>query len=380
MNNDSNFQIIDGKIYDPNGQEFIIKGANMFAQESISNFHNYLNVWGFNTIRVPNYLLGSYGQAHPEEDDYRTNHKIVDAYTDTGQRVVVMFDAHDLIGSYYEGQNWETLKDYWRDMAQEFKDNPYVWFNLHNEPGNHIAQQKKWVEYHRKLIDIVRAEGANNTIVIDGEAWGQDFHTQTIVTHAQEIMTGNENIVFSIHVYDQWTTNNLGTYLDTLEAQNIPIIIGEYGSETNNSSTLAATQQMFPLVQEREIGRIVWHAQADDLNNLTTGYNGNAESFDGTNAEILTELGQLVWSDLQRTKDLEPLPGYETLANQATLNEDIFGVDSSREVRLDFSFDGNWFSGELDLFNLKGMEYFTPGSLEFIQEKAGRALSNSQQG
>ena len=330
MNNDSNFQIIDGKIYDPNGQEFIIKGANMFAQESISNFHNYLNVWGFNTIRVPNYLLGSYGQAHPEEDDYRTNHKIVDAYT--SQRVVVMFDAHDLIGSYYEGQNWETLKDYWRDMAQEFKDNPYVWFNLHNEPGNHIAQQKKWVEYHRKLIDIVRAEGANNTIVIDGEAWGQDFHTQTIVTHAQEIMTGNENIVFSIHVYDQWTTNNLGTYLDTLEAQNIPIIIGEYGSETNNSSTLAATQQMFPLVQEREIGRIVWHAQADDLNNLTTGYNGNAESFDGTNAEILTELGQLVWSDLQRTKDLEPLPGYETLANQATLNKGIFEVDSSGEV------------------------------------------------
>ena len=374
----NNFQIIDGKIYDPSGQEFVIKGANMFAWEGIANLDNYLNTWGFNTIRVPNYLLGSYGQPHPEADDYRTNHKIVDAYTSQG--AVVMFDAHDLIGSYYEDENWEILKDYWRDMAQEFKDNPHVWLNLHNEPGNDVAQQDKWVEYHRELIDIIRAEGANNTIVIDGEAWGQDFHTQTIVTHAQEVMAGNENIVFSIHVYDQWTTNDLGAYLDLLEAQNIPIIIGEYGSETNDNSTMAATEQMFPLVQEREIGRIVWNAQADDLNDLTTGYNGNAEYFNGTNTEILTELGQLVWDDLQRTEDLEQLPGYEVLANQATFSEGVFEVGASGEVTLDFLFDGHWFSGELALFNLDGMEYFTPGSLEFIQEAASRALSDSQQG
>ena len=72
----SQFQILGTKIYDPNGQEFIIKGINMFTWEGIDNVDNYLNTWGFNTIRVPNYLLGSYDQPHPAENSYGTNHQI----------------------------------------------------------------------------------------------------------------------------------------------------------------------------------------------------------------------------------------------------------------------------------------------------------------
>ena len=378
MNDESNFSIVDGKIYDPDGQEFIIKGGNMFTWEGIGNLDNYLNTWGFNTVRIPNYLLGSYGQAHPEDNDYRTNDMMVDAYTSQGATVI--FDAHDLIGSYYEGQNWEILKDYWRDMAQEYKDNPRVWFNLHNEPGNHTAQGDKWVDYHRELIDIIRAEGANNMIVVDGEAWGQDHLTQTIADRAHEVMAGNENIVFSVHVYDQWINNDLDAYLDQLQAQNIPVIVGEYGSETNDNSTLAATQQMFPLVQDKEIGRIVWNLHSDDLNDLTTGFKGHARHFNGTNTEILTELGELVWNDLERNEDLTQLSGYETQASAHTFSEGVFEVGASGEIEVDFLFDGNWFTGELALFNLDGMESYEPGSVEFIQEAASRAISNSQQG
>ena len=92
------FQIIGTEIYDPNGQEFIIKGTNMFTAEGINNVDNYLNTWGFNTIRVPNYLLGNEDLPHPAENEYGTNHKIVDAYTSQG--AVVIFDAHDLIENY----------------------------------------------------------------------------------------------------------------------------------------------------------------------------------------------------------------------------------------------------------------------------------------
>ncbi|MDJ0742844.1 MAG: cellulase family glycosylhydrolase [Xenococcaceae cyanobacterium MO_167.B27] len=376
--NNSQFKIIDHKIYDPNGQEFIIKGGNMFTWEGIENVDNYLNTWGFNTIRVPNYLLGSYDQPHPADDDYRTNHKIVDAYTSQGATVI--FDAHDLIGSYYEDEEWEILKEYWRDMAQEFKDNPYVWFNLHNEPGNDTPNKEKWVSYHRELIDIIRAEGANNMIVVDGEAWGQDYHTQTIASHASEVMAGNENIVFSVHVYDQWNSNDIGAYFDLLQSQNIPVIVGEYGSETNDRSTLPATEQMLQAVQEREIGRIVWNLKADDLNDLTTGWKGHAKHFDGTNTNILTELGELVWNDLQRTEDLEQLNGYQNSHNIYTFSDGVFEVDSSGQIQFDFLFDGHWFEGELAVFNLEGMETYTPGSLEFIQEAATRALTNSEQG
>ncbi|MDJ0634617.1 MAG: cellulase family glycosylhydrolase [Xenococcaceae cyanobacterium MO_188.B29] len=374
----SQFQIIGTTIYDPNGQEFIIKGTNMFTWEGINNVDNYLNTWDFNTIRVPNYLLGSYDQPHPAEDGYGTNHKIVDAYTSQG--AVVIFDAHDLIGGYYENTEWEILKDYWRDMAQEFKDNSNVWFNLHNEPGNDTANPEQWVNYHRELIDIIRAEGANNLIVIDGEAWGQDYHTQTIASHASEIMAGNENILFSIHVYEQWNSNDIAAYFDTLHSQNIPFIIGEYGSENNGQSTLPATQQMLQAAQEREIGRIVWAAKADDNNDLTTATGGHAEYFYGTNTDILTDLGALVWNDTQRTEDLEQLDGYGGNNNNHTFTNGVFEVDATGQIQFDFLFDGGWFQGELAVFSLEGMETYTPGSIEFIQEAATRALANSEQG
>lgn len=304
-NFESNFQTIGSTIYDPNGQEFIIKGTNMFAWEGTSNVDSYLNDWGFNTVRVPNYLLGSYNQPAPADDNYATNHNIVNAFTSQG--AVVIFDAHDRIGSYYEGEDFETLKAYWRDMAREFADNPYVWFNLSNEPGNANANPDKWVAYHRELIEIIRAEGATNTIVIDGEAWGQDYPTQTILNAAGEILTDNDNIVFSIHVYDRWNNNDIAQYFDLLEAQDIPVIVGEYGSENVNISTLNATTQMLNAAAEREIGRIVWVAKALDNNDLTFGPFGDAQHFDGTNPEILTDLGLLVWQDLQRTEDLSIL-------------------------------------------------------------------------
>ena len=374
----NNFQIIGNKIYDPNGQEFIIKGANMFAWEGISNVDSYLNDWGFNTIRVPNYLLGGYEQPHPELDDYMTNHRIVDAYTSQG--TVVIFDAHDRIGSYYEEEDWEILKDYWRDMAQEFKDNPNVWFNLHNEPGNATANPEKWVAYHRELIDIIRGEGANNLIIVDGESWGQDYHTQTIADNALEIMAYHENILFSLHVYDQWENNDIDAHFDELQAQGIPIMVGEYGSINSSQDTLVASEKMLEAAQEREIGRIVWVAKADDNNDLTTGTGGHAEHFDGTNNEILTELGQLVWDDLQRTEDLEQLPNHENNNLLLQLTDGVFEVDASGEIQFDFLFDGVWTEGELAIFNLEGMENYIPGTQEFIYQAALRATSNSEQG
>ena len=141
-----------------------------------------------------------------------------------------------------------------------------------------------------------------------------------------------------------------------------------------------ASQQMMIAAQEREIGRIVWGAKADDNNDLTTGTGGHADHFDGTNPEILTELGELVWNDLQRTEDLEQLEGYDDPNNSSTFTTGTFQADDSGQIQFDFLFDGGWFQGELAIFNLEGMEAYTPGSQEFIQEAALRGISNSPQG
>ncbi len=58
----------------------------------------------------------------------------------------------------------------------------------------------------------------------------------------------------------------------------------------------------------------------------------------------------------------------------------VFTVDDSGEITVDFLFDGGRYEGELAIFSLDGMDEFEPGSGDFIQEAARRALSDSELG
>ncbi len=63
-----------------------------------------------------------------------------------------------------------------------------------------------------------------------------------------------------------------------------------------------------------------------------------------------------------------------------TFDSGIFTVGETGQVQIDYIFDGGGYKGELAIFSLEGMDEFEPGSEEFIQEAASRALSNSELG
>ena len=58
----------------------------------------------------------------------------------------------------------------------------------------------------------------------------------------------------------------------------------------------------------------------------------------------------------------------------------IFTVGDAGKFTFEYLFDGGWFQGELGIYNLSGMDTFVPGSPEYIQEAARRALTNSNEG
>ncbi|MFB8795128.1 MAG: DUF4114 domain-containing protein [Microcoleus sp.] len=61
-------------------------------------------------------------------------------------------------------------------------------------------------------------------------------------------------------------------------------------------------------------------------------------------------------------------------------NPGTFLVDDQGKVKFDYQFDGGYFTGEVGIFSLSGMEAFTPGTPEFIAEAARRVLTNSTLG
>lgn len=58
----------------------------------------------------------------------------------------------------------------------------------------------------------------------------------------------------------------------------------------------------------------------------------------------------------------------------------VFTVGDTGEVTIDFLTDSGSYAGEVAIFSLQGMDGLTRGSVDFIQEAARRALSNSELG
>ncbi len=341
------FYVSGTKIIDPQGNEFIVKGTNIngynsaWGGDTLGHLNLVKNVWKFNTIRL-------YVRIDPNYNGYNKNmqylYDVIDAYTQAG--IVVMPEVHDQKGSYFSSSSTPSLaelKTFWSNLANRYKNNTYVWFNIMNEPGssNDKPVSPVWDSMHKDVIKTIRDAGAkDNIIVLDGSSWAQEsaaFNTSNVVssnsaflTYGEGIksynnsLTGNQNVVFSVHFYREWVTrdgvtadNKMNDYINRVHAKNLALIVGEYGVYTN-ADTQSATEAMQRVAFPKGVGRIVWHWLGGDNNKLTTNGGGHQiNKTDGTKPTNLTWLGNFVWDDNHSTSgggsgtNLVANPGFE---------------------------------------------------------------------
>jgi mannan endo-1,4-beta-mannosidase len=324
-----NFQIIGSKIIDPDGNEFIPRGVNVQGMKwvwpgnIVPQADLIINAWKFNIIRVNCRLYDGFwnGQNVSINAHYQTIESmqaIVDAFTP--HKVVVKFEFHDRTGSYYAGNDLEDLKDAFREMSDRWGDNPYVWFNIMNEPGGSSPDLNQWVNMHREVIQVIRDEMlADNVIVIDAHYWGQDIGVwnanpvpegnSSILSRGHDLLNFNdktyENIMFSFHIYDQWNRGTpeqiefkLHDYIVRVKEKGFALMIGEFGTNRQDGSlyfpdAFIATMKVAPA---HGIGLIWWHWYGGDALKLTTTGNGNGGNINSTtNPTNLTWPGQMFW-------------------------------------------------------------------------------------
>ncbi len=82
----------------------------------------------------------------------------------------------------------------------------------------------------------------------------------------------------------------------------------------------------------------------------------------------------------QRTGDFQRNTNPSITAAANSPIPGTFLVDDQGKVKFDYQFDGGYYTGEVGIFSLVGMEEFTPGTPEFIAEASRRVLSNSTDG
>lgn len=308
----NHFYFKGGKIFDPNGKQFIAKGANVMSLNSHTSFNDYnvtdsndINTfqrWGFNAARIPFRIRDPEGRLYYNvHSNFSHFDAVVKAWTD--RKIVVILDAHDGNGGnmtnyhehYYSNTNsaygidrtsspsLRELAEMWFRLASRYKDNPYVWFDLVNEPGYGSGSPNTsftdpdpdwvgaprlstavgwranfWLDMYRQCVRAVRDRaGATNPIFLSGWWYGQDAGASDSTTNVRTDYSAilslaprvrqfsgktYENIGATFHVYDQWQDGpssvsecvsiqkaRLNNFIERIYALGFPLFIGEYG-------------------------------------------------------------------------------------------------------------------------------------------------------
>lgn len=347
------FKVCGSKIYDPDGEEFVVKGTNIggpgwnWPEETLSNFDDVVK-WKFNTIRLvvkgapslDSYTTFACAKTNFPQYQYTTfgtMREIIAKYTDAS--IVVIIDWQE-VGGIYTGTELECAKNWWIMLANTYRDNPYVWFDMYNEPQTTKAT---WTASFQAVINAIRSTGNSSIIVASGNYWGQDANSwecANVANTNSAVLTSTlsdpaSNLVYSIHTYDQWKQcqSKTDNYLDRVLAQGKCIIIGEYGV-FNNSDVKPAEDYTLKAVQQRNIGRIEWAFWGGDSNDMTTGGNGGAQNavYDANgDCTNLSAFGLKVWNDNRRIELLATLPEDCSTTVSAT-DESISPLEEDLEV------------------------------------------------
>ncbi len=304
----------DGTMTDPEGNHWQAQGVNINGEEWVWPRNNtgdadlMMDCWNFNFLRVCNIL---WDQCRDNEQ-FSDNNDIQDKIdTFTAKNAVVMLDEHCLTGGYYEDWQVDEISDYFIEWADANPDNPYLWFEVANEPGGSDNDFDLWESHVRQIIEDVRAAGHDHVIAVPGMSWGQDtggnWSCETvgesdsfILDRGPSIVADYDNVIMDFHIYDQWEQceSKLETFLDDVQSKGMHVLAGEIGVD-NNGDVSDAFDYFTNLESNYDnLSWAAWHWYGGDDNELCTSGDPEPGGYaidDCTSPSNLTWFGEEIW-------------------------------------------------------------------------------------
>lgn len=254
------FYVEDGKVYDANGNEFIMRGVNhahTWYKDELDTALSGIADANANVVRI---VLSNGGQW--EKDSESSIEEIISKCKE--HDLVAMLEIHDCTG-YGEPEyapdavHISTAVDYWIEMKDVlFGEEEYVIINIANEAFGNDVESDTYVNDYITAINRMRDNGFEHSLVVDGHNWGQDW-SNTMRDRAPEIFDADpeKNIIFSIHMYEVYNNEyQVTSYMETFLDHNLPLIVGEFGADHKGQEV--AEDVIMSRAEEYGFGYIGW--------------------------------------------------------------------------------------------------------------------------
>jgi endoglucanase len=228
---------------------------------------------GMNTLRMPfrwerlqPTLNGDFDSA-----EFARFNSFITYATSHGANVII--DPHNFARYYPDPNNMESsaqgligsaavpdsaFANLWSRLAADYKDNPHVIFGLMTEPNTMPTEQ--WVTAANTAIAAIRSEGAQNLVLVPGNAWtnadswSDNWYGTPNATAMLKIVDPGNNFAIEAHQYldpdgsgtTAKITNNdpmigverLTSFTQWLETNHLKGFLGEFAVA---NSTIGAT-------------------------------------------------------------------------------------------------------------------------------------------
>lgn len=309
------FYVVGSTIVDPDRNEFIPVGVNAAVSAvrypyvfeggngGVNSHLDAVQQWGWNTVRVN---LACYNEAGiPTQDDIITG---IDATIQdfTAAGVVMILACQDSTGQNptLDSELETELRAFWDVVVQNYRDNPYVWFNFFNEPFD-SDDPEAWSTLHQFYYDRYRSRGVENIMVFDLPIFGQAIDLAGTGEFADELAEAC-NTVLGWHAWGaiggaEATLQTSAAALRSVLDKNHAVIIGEAGvpepvdagTAGNPAWNISGFYSAVEVAESTGVGMLWWHGTGDTVDELFYPLTADASGFwtaaDGTNLSTAGE-------------------------------------------------------------------------------------------
>ncbi|HLI71981.1 MAG TPA: cellulose binding domain-containing protein [Ktedonobacteraceae bacterium] len=229
----------------------------------------------------------------------------------TSYNVIVILDLHWNNSGTNQSNSQEPMPDldhapaFWTSVANTFKGNSSVIFDLYNEPytkswscwlnGSTAAGASPCTDVPfavagmQTLVNTVRATGATNPIMLGGLAYANDM-SQWL---QYEPTDPDHNLIASTHIYNFNACNTVSCWasgIGTIASQ-VPVIAGEIGE---NDCADGFITTLMNWLDQQKIGYLAWAWDTYGCSSfpaLISNYNGTPTAYGAGFKSHLAALG-----------------------------------------------------------------------------------------
>lgn len=185
----------------------------------------------------------------------------------------------------------EQAKAFFTEMAQRYKDNPAVIYEICNEPNGNVSWSKDVKPYAEEIIETIRAIDPSAVILVGSPTWSQDLHE--VAKDPIKV----DNIMYTCHFYAGTHTGWLRDRISSAMQQGLPVFVSEWGTSDASGSGgvyLDEAQRWIDFMNQNNISWANW--SLCDKNESSAAIKPGANVSKGIADGDLSESGKFVFS------------------------------------------------------------------------------------